>query len=35
VWDVFHIDRGYPKFVENMNKLGADVTRVAAPPERD
>jgi UDP-N-acetylglucosamine 1-carboxyvinyltransferase len=35
VWDVFHIDRGYPKFVENMMKLGADVTRVAAPPERD
>jgi UDP-N-acetylglucosamine 1-carboxyvinyltransferase len=35
VWDVFHIDRGYPKFVENMIKLGADVARIAAPPERD
>ncbi|WP_031464615.1 UDP-N-acetylglucosamine 1-carboxyvinyltransferase [Sciscionella sediminilitoris] len=28
VWDVFHIDRGYPKFVENMTALGADVARV-------
>ena len=35
VWDVFHIDRGYPQFVENMQRLGADVSRVAAPPERD
>jgi UDP-N-acetylglucosamine 1-carboxyvinyltransferase len=35
VWDVFHIDRGYPYFVENMQRLGADVRRVAAPPERD
>jgi UDP-N-acetylglucosamine 1-carboxyvinyltransferase len=34
VWDVFHIDRGYPLFVENLQKLGADVQRVAAPPER-
>jgi UDP-N-acetylglucosamine 1-carboxyvinyltransferase len=30
VWDVFHIDRGYPMFVENMQRLGADVRRVAA-----
>lgn len=29
VWDVFHIDRGYPRFVENMQALGADVRRVA------
>ncbi|GGM35179.1 UDP-N-acetylglucosamine 1-carboxyvinyltransferase [Longimycelium tulufanense] len=34
VWDVFHIDRGYPCFVENLRKLGADVERVSAPPER-
>ncbi|MGH3622410.1 MAG: UDP-N-acetylglucosamine 1-carboxyvinyltransferase [Sciscionella sp.] len=34
VWDVFHIDRGYPRFVRNMVALGADVQRVAAPPER-
>ena len=29
VWDVFHIDRGYPRFVENMQRLGADVQRVS------
>jgi len=29
VWDVFHIDRGYPQFVENMQRLGADIRRVA------
>ncbi|MDQ3404880.1 MAG: UDP-N-acetylglucosamine 1-carboxyvinyltransferase [Actinomycetota bacterium] len=34
VWDVFHIDRGYPMFVENMIRLGADVRRVDAQPER-
>jgi UDP-N-acetylglucosamine 1-carboxyvinyltransferase len=34
VWDVFHIDRGYPLFVENMTKLGADVRRVDADPTR-
>jgi UDP-N-acetylglucosamine 1-carboxyvinyltransferase len=34
VWDVFHIDRGYPRFVENLTALGADITRVTAPPER-
>jgi UDP-N-acetylglucosamine 1-carboxyvinyltransferase len=34
VWDVFHIDRGYPKFVENMVDLGADIQRVMTPPER-
>jgi UDP-N-acetylglucosamine 1-carboxyvinyltransferase len=34
VWDVFHIDRGYPRFVENLTGLGADVQRVSAPPER-
>ncbi|WP_091449297.1 UDP-N-acetylglucosamine 1-carboxyvinyltransferase [Actinokineospora iranica] len=32
VWDVFHIDRGYPMFVENMQRLGADVRRVDAEP---
>jgi len=34
VWDVFHIDRGYPMFVENMQRLGADVRRVDAEPQR-
>ncbi|GAA2960957.1 UDP-N-acetylglucosamine 1-carboxyvinyltransferase [Actinokineospora diospyrosa] len=34
VWDVFHIDRGYPKFVENMQRLGADVRRVLGEPTR-
>lgn len=29
VYDVFHIDRGYPRFVENMIRLGADVERVS------
>jgi len=34
VWDVFHIDRGYPRFVANLRELGADVERVSAPPQR-
>ncbi|MGH3930388.1 MAG: UDP-N-acetylglucosamine 1-carboxyvinyltransferase [Pseudonocardiaceae bacterium] len=34
VWDVFHIDRGYPRFLENLAALGADVQRVSAPPQR-
>ena len=34
VWDVEHIDRGYPRFVENLRALGADVERVAADPVR-
>ncbi|WP_280268161.1 UDP-N-acetylglucosamine 1-carboxyvinyltransferase [Nocardia wallacei] len=29
VHDVFHIDRGYPDFVENLRSLGADVQRVS------
>lgn len=29
VHDVFHIDRGYPRFVEILQELGADITRVA------
>lgn len=29
VHDVFHIDRGYPDFVENLNALGATVVRVS------
>ncbi len=28
VHDVFHIDRGYPKFVENLASLGAEIERV-------
>jgi UDP-N-acetylglucosamine 1-carboxyvinyltransferase len=28
VHDVFHIDRGYPLFVENLVRLGADIERV-------
>lgn len=34
VWDVEHIDRGYPRFVENLRRLGADVARVSAEPDR-
>ena len=34
VWDVEHIDRGYPRFVDNLRTLGADVRRVAADPLR-
>jgi UDP-N-acetylglucosamine 1-carboxyvinyltransferase len=34
VWDVAHIDRGYPRFVENLRALGADIARVTADPER-
>lgn len=30
VHDVFHIDRGYPGFVETLTALGADVERVGA-----
>lgn len=30
VWDVFHIDRGYPQFVENLQRLGADIERIQA-----
>jgi acetyl-CoA acetyltransferase len=28
VHDVFHIDRGYPLFVENLASLGAEIERV-------
>jgi UDP-N-acetylglucosamine 1-carboxyvinyltransferase len=34
VWDVFHIDRGYPRFVDDLNRLGARVERVQAEPAR-
>jgi UDP-N-acetylglucosamine 1-carboxyvinyltransferase len=29
VHDVFHIDRGYPHFVQDLTKLGAEVVRVS------
>ncbi|MEO7078035.1 MAG: UDP-N-acetylglucosamine 1-carboxyvinyltransferase, partial [Rhodococcus sp. (in: high G+C Gram-positive bacteria)] len=29
VHDVFHIDRGYPKFVENLTDLGGNIERVS------
>ena len=32
VHDVFHIDRGYPNFVENLQRLGADIERVQVEP---
>lgn len=32
VHDVYHIDRGYPRFVENLSELGGDIVRVG---ERD
>jgi UDP-N-acetylglucosamine 1-carboxyvinyltransferase len=28
VEDAFHVDRGYPRFAEQLHELGADVTRV-------
>jgi UDP-N-acetylglucosamine 1-carboxyvinyltransferase len=31
VWEIFHIERGYPGFVENLRKLGASVDRVPTP----
>ena len=31
VGEVFHVDRGYPGFVEDLRSLGADVTRVEDP----
>jgi UDP-N-acetylglucosamine 1-carboxyvinyltransferase len=34
VWDVEHIDRGYPRFVENLCALGAEVARVRSEPQR-
>ncbi len=34
VWDVFHLDRGYPSFVEDLNRLGARVERVPTAPQR-
>jgi UDP-N-acetylglucosamine 1-carboxyvinyltransferase len=34
VWDVDHIDRGYPRFVENLASLGADIVRVESEPDR-
>jgi UDP-N-acetylglucosamine 1-carboxyvinyltransferase len=34
VWDVEHIDRGYPRFVENLCDLGAEVARVRSEPQR-
>ncbi|MEU4740164.1 UDP-N-acetylglucosamine 1-carboxyvinyltransferase [Actinosynnema sp. NPDC023658] len=30
VYEIFHIERGYPGFVENLRKLGATVDRVGA-----
>jgi UDP-N-acetylglucosamine 1-carboxyvinyltransferase len=34
VWDVEHIDRGYPRFVENLRGLGAGIGRVSSEPAR-
>lgn len=34
VWDIPHIDRGYPLFVENLQALGGDIRRIVAPPVR-
>ena len=31
VADSFHIDRGYPGFVETLRRLGVDVERVELP----
>ena len=32
LWDVDHIDRGYPRFVQNLGSLGADIERVVGEP---
>jgi UDP-N-acetylglucosamine 1-carboxyvinyltransferase len=32
LWDVDHIDRGYPRFVENLGSLGGDIARVVGEP---
>ncbi|WP_199439260.1 UDP-N-acetylglucosamine 1-carboxyvinyltransferase [Umezawaea beigongshangensis] len=29
VWEIFHVERGYPGFVENLRKLGAEVDRIS------
>jgi UDP-N-acetylglucosamine 1-carboxyvinyltransferase len=34
IWDIEHIDRGYPRFVENLRGLGADIQRVESQPHR-
>jgi UDP-N-acetylglucosamine 1-carboxyvinyltransferase len=34
VWDVEHIDRGYPRFIENLRSLGAAIARVGSDPAR-
>jgi UDP-N-acetylglucosamine 1-carboxyvinyltransferase len=34
IWDIEHIDRGYPRFVENLRGLGADIQRVESEPHR-
>ena len=34
VWDVAHIDRGYPDFVAKLRAVGGDIERVTAPPTR-
>jgi len=33
VHDVYHIDRGYPNFVENLQQLGAKIERVSGPAD--
>ena len=32
VWDIEHIDRGYPRFVENLQGLGATIARMSGDP---
>ncbi len=34
IWDIEHIDRGYPRFVENLRGLGAGIERASADPDR-
>lgn len=35
IHDVFHIDRGYPNFVENLRSLGATIERIQEPEDSD
>jgi UDP-N-acetylglucosamine 1-carboxyvinyltransferase len=35
VGDVYHIDRGYPDFVDQLRGLGADIVREPDPDRYD
>jgi UDP-N-acetylglucosamine 1-carboxyvinyltransferase len=35
VADSYHVDRGYPGFVESLRSLGVDIERVQLPDDPD